>query len=112
MTLLGDSTLEDGFRGRQFLDAAAEYPDRGEPVRAVVHDQRSWLFNVLCDRSTDMGHAGLDPGRVAASSSCSTTARSSRRTRQRQSCPGNIPLPRRRLNSLANAQVSWGRMLP
>jgi AcrR family transcriptional regulator len=60
MAVLGDSTLEDGFRGCQFLNAAAEYPDRHHPVRAVIDDQRSWLSGVLRDLSADMGHPDPD----------------------------------------------------
>ncbi|WP_330349007.1 hypothetical protein [Streptomyces sp. NBC_00582] len=63
MAVLGDSTLEDGFRGCQFLNAAAEYPDRTHPVRAVIDDQRTWLFEVLRDLSADLGHP--DPGYAA-----------------------------------------------
>lgn len=60
VAVLGDSTLEDGFRGCQFLNAAAEYPHRDHPVRAVIDDQRSWLFGVLRDLSTDIGHPDPD----------------------------------------------------
>jgi AcrR family transcriptional regulator len=63
MAVLGDATLEDGFRGCQFLNAAAEYPDRDHPVRAVIDDQRSWLFAVLRDLSADIGHG--DPEHAA-----------------------------------------------
>ncbi|MER7792842.1 helix-turn-helix domain-containing protein [Streptomyces sp. NPDC097640] len=60
MAVLGDATLEDGFRGCQFLNAAAEYPDRTHPVRAVIDDQRTWLFGVLRDLSAAMGHPDPD----------------------------------------------------
>lgn len=60
MAVLGDSTLEDGFRGCQFLNAAAEYPGRDHPVRAVIDGRRSWLFGVLRDLSADMGHPDPD----------------------------------------------------
>ncbi|NUP22500.1 MAG: TetR/AcrR family transcriptional regulator [Streptomyces sp.] len=60
MAVLGDATLEDGFRGCQFLNAAAEYPDRDHPVRAVIDDQRSWLFGVLRDLSAEMKHPDPD----------------------------------------------------
>ncbi|NUP24640.1 MAG: TetR/AcrR family transcriptional regulator [Streptomyces sp.] len=60
MAVLGDATLEDGFRGCQFLNAAAEYPDRTHPVRAVIDDQRTWLFGVLRDLSADIGHPDPD----------------------------------------------------
>ncbi|MFI6374092.1 TetR/AcrR family transcriptional regulator [Streptomyces sp. NPDC050546] len=60
MAVLGDATLEDGFRGCQFLNAAAEYPDRTHPVRAVIDDQRTWLFEVLRDLSADLDHPDPD----------------------------------------------------
>lgn len=60
MAVLGDATLEDGFRGCQFLNAAAEYPDRDHPVRAVIDDQRQWLFGVLLHLSADLGHSDPD----------------------------------------------------
>ncbi|MEU2281585.1 TetR family transcriptional regulator [Streptomyces sp. NPDC013178] len=60
MAVLGDATLEDGFRGCQFLNAAAEYPDRAHPVRSVIDDQRTWLFEVLRDLSADLGHPDPD----------------------------------------------------
>ena len=60
MAVLGDATLEDGFRGCQFLNAAAEYPDRTHPVRAVIDDQRTWLFTVLRDLAADLDHPEPD----------------------------------------------------
>ncbi|MFI7707918.1 hypothetical protein [Nonomuraea sp. NPDC049480] len=42
--------------GCQFLNAAAEYPDPGHPVRAVIDHQRMWLSGMLRDLSTDLGH--------------------------------------------------------
>lgn len=60
MAVLGDATLEDGFRGCQFLNAAAEYPDPAHPVRAVIDDQRTWLFGVLRELSADLGHPDPD----------------------------------------------------
>ncbi|MFF4398604.1 hypothetical protein [Streptomyces sp. NPDC001480] len=63
MAVLGDATLEDGFRGCRFLNAAAEYPDRTHPVRAVIDDQRTWLLEVFRELSTDVGHS--DPEHAA-----------------------------------------------
>lgn len=60
MTVLGDATGVDGFRGCQFLNAAAEYPDTAHPVRAIIDDQRTWLFGVLRDLSADLGHPDPD----------------------------------------------------
>ncbi|MFE6814833.1 TetR/AcrR family transcriptional regulator [Streptomyces sp. NPDC057675] len=60
MSLLGDSTLEDGYRGCHFLNAAAEFSDRDHPVRTVIDQQRSWLFSVLRELSADTGHPDPD----------------------------------------------------
>ncbi|MEU9456209.1 TetR family transcriptional regulator, partial [Streptomyces sp. NPDC048277] len=46
--------------GCQFLNAAAEYPDPAHPVRAVIDDQRTWLFGVLRDLSAAIGHPDPD----------------------------------------------------
>lgn len=60
MSALGDSTLEDGFRGCQFLNAAAEYPDRDNQVRRVIDDQRSWLRGTLRDLAAALDHPDPD----------------------------------------------------
>ena len=60
MAVVGDATCGDDFRGCQFLNAAAEYPNRTHPVRAVIDDQRTWLFGVLRDLSAAMDHPDPD----------------------------------------------------
>ncbi|WP_433512963.1 TetR/AcrR family transcriptional regulator [Nonomuraea sp. CA-143628] len=60
MAVLSAPLGEDDFRGCQFLNAAAEYPDPDHPVRAVIDDQRTWLFRTLRDLSADLGHPDPD----------------------------------------------------
>ena len=40
--LLGGMACSPGFRGCAFINAAAEYPDAGSPVRRVVDAHRAW----------------------------------------------------------------------
>ncbi|ONI84916.1 TetR family transcriptional regulator [Saccharothrix sp. ALI-22-I] len=60
MSVIGDATCEDDFRGCRFLNAAAEYPDPGHPVRAVIDDHRTWFLGVLRDLAADLGHPDSD----------------------------------------------------
>lgn len=46
---VADSTRDPVFRGCQFVNAAAEFPDPGHPVRRVVAEHRAWLRGVLRD---------------------------------------------------------------
>lgn len=50
-------------RGCPFINAAAEYPDRDSPVRAVVQRHRDWFRGTLVDLMTAAGHA--DPEQAA-----------------------------------------------
>ncbi|WP_414938674.1 TetR/AcrR family transcriptional regulator [Amycolatopsis sp. cmx-11-51] len=61
--IIGDRTLDDDFRGCQFLNAAAEYPDPEHRVRQVIDDHRDWFFGLLRDLASDAGHA--DPEHAA-----------------------------------------------
>ena len=45
-----------GFRGCQFVNAAAEYPDAGDPVRAVIAEHRAWLRNTVAGLAERAGH--------------------------------------------------------
>ncbi|GLV85354.1 TetR family transcriptional regulator [Streptomyces lavendulae subsp. lavendulae] len=45
-----------GFRGCLFLNAAAEYPDPGNPVRVAVAGHRAWLRELLADVLSRTGH--------------------------------------------------------
>ncbi|MFF7501233.1 TetR/AcrR family transcriptional regulator [Streptomyces lavendulae] len=53
-----------GFRGCLFLNAAAEYPDPGNPVRVAVAGHRAWLRELLADLLSRAGHP--DPPAGAA----------------------------------------------
>ncbi|MBE1577518.1 TetR/AcrR family transcriptional regulator [Amycolatopsis roodepoortensis] len=61
--IVGDRTLDDDFRGCQFLNAAAEYPEPTHHVRQVIDDHRDWFFGVLRDLARDAGHP--DPEHAA-----------------------------------------------
>ncbi|MGW4065677.1 TetR/AcrR family transcriptional regulator [Amycolatopsis sp. NPDC004747] len=60
MAVVGDATCEEGFRGCQFLNAAAEYPDPESRVRQVIDDHRQWFFGVLREQAAALGHPEPD----------------------------------------------------
>lgn len=45
-----------GFRGCPFLNAAAEFPESGDPVRRAVESHREWYVDVLEQLLRDLGH--------------------------------------------------------
>jgi len=45
-----------GFRGCPFINAAAEFPDAGHPVRQVVTSHREWYVDRLAGLLKDTGH--------------------------------------------------------
>jgi AcrR family transcriptional regulator len=49
-------TARADFRGDPFLNAAAEFADRGHPVRLAVVEHRDWLTGFLEDRFRELGH--------------------------------------------------------
>ena len=49
LAVVGDATCGEDFRGCQFLNAAAEYPDPAHPVRAVIDDHRQFPKDVAED---------------------------------------------------------------
>ena len=57
---MGAETCLPGFRGCPFINAAAEYPDAGSPVRSVVRDHRLWLHAQVHDRLAQLGAANPD----------------------------------------------------
>lgn len=61
MTLrVADELCRPGFRGCPFINAAAEYPDPGSPVRQVVREHRAWLQGAATEALRRAGHP--DPG--------------------------------------------------
>jgi AcrR family transcriptional regulator len=56
MVDVGEEISAPGFRGCAFLNAAAEYPDSGHPVRIVVTEHRDWYTDVLTNLLADMKH--------------------------------------------------------
>lgn len=60
---VGEVTCRPGFRGCAFINAAAEYPDPGHPVRRVVADFRGWFKGLLEELLAAAGHP--DPRRTA-----------------------------------------------
>lgn len=63
MAVVGDATCDEDFRGCQFLNAAAEFPDPAHKVRQVVEDHRAWFFGVLRDLAAGLDHP--DPEHAA-----------------------------------------------
>jgi len=59
----GAAACRPGFRGCMFINAAAEYPAAGTPVRDAVEQYRSWLHAVVADLLAELGVEG--PGAVA-----------------------------------------------
>lgn len=53
---IGKYACGPGFRGCAFINAAAEYPDPGHPVRRVVAAHRAWFRGTLEDLLTAAGH--------------------------------------------------------
>ncbi|WIV55876.1 TetR/AcrR family transcriptional regulator [Amycolatopsis nalaikhensis] len=60
LAVVGDATCGEDFRGCQFLNAAAEYPDPESQVRKVIDDHRQWFFSVLRAEAEEVGHPEPD----------------------------------------------------
>ncbi|MFJ7219029.1 TetR/AcrR family transcriptional regulator [Amycolatopsis sp. NPDC098790] len=56
LSVVGEATCGEDFRGCQFLNAAAEYPDPDSRVRQVIEDHRRWFFEVLRSEAAAAGH--------------------------------------------------------
>jgi AcrR family transcriptional regulator len=56
----GDYACSNGFRGCNFLNAAAEYPDRRSPVRQLIAMHRAWLRETLLSLLVAAGHPRPD----------------------------------------------------
>lgn len=60
---IGDASCRPGFRGCAFINAAAEFPDADDPVRATVDAHRAWTFDYFATLAAE-GDAS-DPAAVA-----------------------------------------------
>lgn len=56
----GEYACSNGFRGCNFLNAAAEYPDRTSPVRQVIAQHRAWLRDTVLTLLIAAGHPHPD----------------------------------------------------
>lgn len=54
-TLVQDRAL-GGFRGCEFVNAAAEFAETDHPARSVTTDQRGWLLDVTSQALQQLGH--------------------------------------------------------
>ena len=59
-TAMGEETCIPGFRGCPFINAAAEFPDAGSPVRTVIREHRNWLHAQVRGRLEQLGAADPD----------------------------------------------------
>lgn len=57
---VADQVCRAGFRGCAFINAAAEYPDAGSPVRAAVREHRDWLTGTVARALGSAGHPAPD----------------------------------------------------
>lgn len=67
LAAVADTLVQDraagGFRGCEFVNAAAEFAETGHPARAITVDQRGWLLDVTGQALAQLGHP--DPRRLA-----------------------------------------------
>ena len=54
--VIGEIGCQPGFRGCPFVNAAAEYPDPGHPVRQAVAAYRRWFRGLLVELLAETGH--------------------------------------------------------
>jgi len=52
---IGAASCSPGFRGCAFINAAAEYPDRDDPVRLAVDAHRGWLVDFFAAIADEVG---------------------------------------------------------
>jgi AcrR family transcriptional regulator len=65
LELIGQVTCSAGFRGCHFINAAAEYPDPADPVRAAVAEHRAWFQDTVTRLAEQTGYPDPDhAGRV------------------------------------------------
>lgn len=67
LEVLARSLVEDsgtlGYRGCEFVNAAAEFADEEHPAQSLGIDQRAWLVNIATEALEDLGHP--QPRRLA-----------------------------------------------
>lgn len=56
LDLMDARTSALGFRGCEFINAAAEYPDDGHPVHMAVDDHRRWFRETVTELAAEIGH--------------------------------------------------------
>lgn len=56
LDLIAHTTNAPGFRGCHFINAAAEYPDAGHPVRIAIDDHRAWFQETVTELAAKIGH--------------------------------------------------------
>ncbi len=60
LAAIADTLVEDraagGFRGCEFVNAAAEFAGSDHPARVVTVDQRSWLMDITAEALARLGH--------------------------------------------------------
>lgn len=54
---IGGASCAPGFRGCAFINAAAEFADPQDPVRAVVDEHRRWMLGEFAEIATEAGAA-------------------------------------------------------
>ncbi|TPW77447.1 TetR/AcrR family transcriptional regulator [Schumannella soli] len=54
-TGIGAASCSPGFRGCPFINAAAEFPDADDPVRAVVTAHREWMRGQFAEIAAEAG---------------------------------------------------------
>lgn len=54
-TDIGAASCRPGFRGCAFINAAAEFPDPADPVRAAVDAHRRWMLAEFADIAAEAG---------------------------------------------------------
>ncbi|MBD8044551.1 TetR/AcrR family transcriptional regulator [Arthrobacter sp. Sa2BUA2] len=52
---MGEEACRPGFRGCPFINAAAEYPDPGHPVRAAIDRHRTWFHALVAGLVARLG---------------------------------------------------------
>lgn len=61
MAVVGDATRGEDFRGCQFLNAAAEYPDPAHPVHQAVLAHRQWFLSTVTELLAETGETAPEP---------------------------------------------------